>query len=61
MLYEIEHISYKMGTNQGKSEKRKKRVTTENAMEQHSNHVPFIKSNSNSRLPSGRKHITPFN
>jgi hypothetical protein len=61
VLYEIEHISFKMESG-SKVEKRKKRVTTENANNDlQNNTVGFVKSSSNSRLPSGRKHITPFN
>lgn len=53
VLLEIERIPYRM---EPKTEKRRKRVTTENAHEQT---VGFAKSNSNSRFPSGRKPQTP--
>lgn len=61
VLYEIEHIVFRMDAGGGKVEKRKKRVTTENTNDHQNNTVGFVKSSSNSRLPSGRKHISPFN
>ena len=58
ILYEIEHIPFKL-EEKGKIQKGKKRVTTENALEatHNPNNLKLIKSSNNSRFSSGRKIV----
>jgi hypothetical protein len=57
VLFEIENVPFRI-EEKAKNDKRKKRITTENANE-HLNTLGNVKSSSNSRFPSSRKPQTP--
>lgn len=58
VLFEIENIPFR-ADEKPRNDKRKKRITTENANDHHTHTIANVKSNSNSRFPSSRKPQTP--